>query len=87
MCIYFRFSAVNITLIDILLCTLLHLAGYFFNLFLEEKIVEEQFTYRIVKQRIISDHMRVSTGCRTLPGGGGWRWMQMVWKHLLEDDD
>jgi len=25
--------------------------------------------YRIVKQRIISDHRRVSSGFRTLPGG------------------
>ena len=34
--------------------------------------------YRIVKQRIISDHQRVSTGGRTLPGGGGWIWKQMT---------
>jgi hypothetical protein len=43
-CIYFRFLAVNITLIDIFLCTLLHLAGYFLILFLEEILVESNFT-------------------------------------------
>jgi hypothetical protein len=44
-CAYiFDFLAVNITLIDIFLCTLLHLAGYFFNLYLEEKFVKKQFT-------------------------------------------
>jgi len=25
----------------------------------------------------LSDHQRVSTGGRTLPGGGGWIWKQM----------
>jgi len=52
-----------------------HLSGYFFT-YPEESLFSQR-NYRIVKQRIISDHRRVSTGWRTLPGGGGWRWMQM----------
>jgi hypothetical protein len=41
---YFRYLAVCTTLIAKLLSTLLHLAGYLFNLFQKGKIVSEQFT-------------------------------------------
>ena len=75
----FSFLAVCITLIANLLCTLLHLAGYFLICFLtlRKDYLTLRAIYRIVKQRIISDHRRVSIGCRTLLEGGGWRWKQM----------
>jgi len=40
-CIYFRFSAVNITLIDVFLCTLLYLAGFILNLMRFAEILEK----------------------------------------------
>ncbi len=54
MCIYFRFLAVCITLIAKKVCTLLHLAGYFFKFcFLEESLLNK--LYRIIKQSIIRE--------------------------------
>ena len=90
-----RYLAVCITLIAIFLSTLLHLAGYF--LICSQRKDCLRAIYRIVKQRIISDHRRVSTGCRTLPGEMDADALknevqkqvveerQRVWKQLLQD--
>ena len=90
MCIYFRFFSHKYC-IDIFLCTLLHLAEYFFNWFLEENIFIKQFTGLSNKgSSVIIGESRGEMDADALKNEVQKQVVeerQMVWKHLLQDDD